>query len=38
MEVKIDQNVDIIDDLKAAAPIVIVDEEEKVILRKIDSQ
>lgn len=26
-----------IDDLKAAAPIVIVDEEEKVILRKIDA-
>lgn len=38
MEVKVDQTMGRIDDLKAAAPIVIVDEEEKVILRKIDAQ
>jgi hypothetical protein len=38
MEVKVDQTTEVMDDLKGAAPIVIVDEEEKVILRKIDTQ
>jgi hypothetical protein len=38
MEVKIGETVDVMDDLKEAAPIVIVDEEEKVILKKIDAQ
>jgi len=38
MEVNVNQTVEIMDDLKGTAPIVIVDEEEKVILRKIDTQ
>lgn len=38
MEVKIDQEIDIQTDEKAPLPIVIVDDEEKVILRKIDAQ
>ncbi|PMD13241.1 hypothetical protein NA56DRAFT_712277 [Hyaloscypha hepaticicola] len=36
MEVKVDQEIDIQNEEKAPLPIVIVDEEEKVILRKVD--
>jgi len=38
MEVKVDPEIDIQNDEKAPLPIVIVDEEERVILRKIDAQ
>ena len=38
MEGKLDQEIDVQNDEKAPLPIVIVDEEEKVILRKIDAQ
>ena len=38
MEVKVDQDIDIQNDEKAPLPLVIVDDEEKVILRKIDAQ
>ncbi len=38
MEVKIDQEIDIQNDEKTPLPLVIVDDEEKVILRKIDMQ
>ena len=37
MDVKIDQEVDIQNDEKVPSAVVIVDEEEKVILRKIDA-
>jgi ACS family allantoate permease-like MFS transporter len=37
MEVKVNEEVDVQNE-KAPLPIVIVDEEEKVILRKIDAQ
>jgi ACS family allantoate permease-like MFS transporter len=38
MEVKVDQGIDIQNDEKAPLPIVIVDDQEKVILGKIDAQ
>jgi ACS family allantoate permease-like MFS transporter len=38
MEVKAEQETDIQNNEKAPLPIVIVDDEEKVILRKIDVQ
>jgi ACS family allantoate permease-like MFS transporter len=38
MEVNINQDIDIQNDEKVPTPIVIVDEEEKDILRKIDAQ
>jgi hypothetical protein len=38
MEVKIDQEINFQNDEKARLPIVIVDDEENRILRKIDAQ
>jgi hypothetical protein len=38
MEVKIDQEIDFQNAEKAPLPIVIVDDEEKGVLRKIDAQ
>jgi hypothetical protein len=38
MEAKIDQEINFQNDEKAPLPIVIVDDEEKGVLRKIDAQ
>lgn len=38
IEVKMNQDIDIQNDEKVLIPIVIVDEEEKIILRKVDAQ